>query len=184
MMIVRVDILLADTDPPIRRRVEVAADTTLTRLHTVIQAAMGWQNAHLHKFDVRPEAATLAELAASGVRQFGYVYDFGDSWEHAIRIGKPQAADPAARYPRLVEAIGRSPPEDCGGIPGFYNLIEALADPKHPEHDDLLDWHGGPFDPAAVDVEAIRARLAKLGARRRPAGGGSRGVWVKKAPKR
>ena len=89
----------------------------------------------------------------------------GDSWQHDLRIEKTIPTDPAATYPRLVDAVGRCPPEDVGGIPGFYGFLEALNDPKHPDHDYLLDWHGGTFDPNA-DQEQISKLLAKIATRR------------------
>ncbi|MBM3492579.1 MAG: plasmid pRiA4b ORF-3 family protein [Alphaproteobacteria bacterium] len=164
--VIRLKITLDDSEPPIWRRVELPAETDLKGLHRVIQAAMGWTNSHLHEFQVgRRRAAgrtTLAELAASGVRRFGYLYDMGDSWQHTLGIEKTLAAEPSAAYPRLVDGAGRCPPEDCGGIPGFYSFLEALADPRHPEHAELLDWHGGPFDAADLDEAGIRQRLARL----------------------
>jgi hypothetical protein len=169
--IVRLKIELDDTDPAVWRRVEVAASTTLKQLHHVVQAAMGWHDSHLHEFEIgrrRPAGSTsLADLAAAGTKRFGYLYDMGDSWQHSLRIERVQPAEPGAAYPRLTGGAGRCPPEDCGGIPGFYEFLDALADPGHPDHDDLLDWHGGPFDPLDMDVEAINKRLAGLAGRRR-----------------
>jgi hypothetical protein len=72
-------------------------------------------------------------------------------------------------YPRFVDGAMRCPPEDVGGIPGFCAFLEAMADPNHPEHEDRLDWHGGPFDPADLDAKRIDKALARLAARRKGA---------------
>lgn len=170
--VIRLKIELDDTDPPIWRRIEVPAAITLKDLHRIIQAAMGWDDDHLFAFQVgRQKASTrvqLDELAAQRIKRIGYLYDMGDSWQHTLRLEKTIAADPAVSYPRLVNGAGRCPPEDCGGIPGFYDFLEAIADPQHPDHEDRLDWYGGPFDPADMDVAQVNQELARIAARRKP----------------
>jgi len=93
----------------------------------------------------------------------------GDSWEHELRIEKVLSAEPDTRYPRFIDGAMASPPEDVGGLPGFYEFLEAIEDPDHPEHDELTDWYGGPFDPAALNEAAIKKRLASIGTRKKPA---------------
>ena len=90
---------------------------------------------------------------------FGYQYDFGDSWEHGIRVS--QVAEPAAgtTYPRCVAGERACPPEDCGGAWGYTELLDALANPRHERHEELLEWVGGSFDPAEFDLEDVNARL-------------------------
>lgn len=170
--VIRLKVELDDTDPPIWRRIEVPAATTLKDLHRIIQAAMGWDDDHLFAFQIgrqsAPSRVQLAELAAQRIKRIGYLYDMGDSWQHTLRIEKKLAADPAASYPRLVDGAGCCPPEDCGGISGFYAFLEAIADPQHPDHDDCLDWYGGPFDPTDMDVAQINQELARIAARRKP----------------
>ena len=99
------------------------------------------------------------------------------------RIGKassvkPQAegsiagtlsADPAAMYPRLIAGALRCPPEDCGGIPGFYAFLDAVSDPKHPDHDDRMDWYGDTFDPDSFDAARINKDLGRIALRRKRA---------------
>jgi hypothetical protein len=187
--VVRLKIVLEHTEPAIWRRIEALAGTTLKDLHNVIQAAMGWQNAHLFLFHVgrqtvggpgltnlkgrdgeRGVAAgrvCLDDLAARNIKRFQYVYDMGDSWEHDLRIEKVLPADPAVTYPRFIEGAGRCPPEDIGGFPGFYGFLDALEDPENPEHEYLLEWHGGPFDPDALDEDQIRKRLARIADRQK-----------------
>jgi Plasmid pRiA4b ORF-3-like protein len=171
--IVRLKIVLTNTEPPIWRRVEVPAETTLKQLHAVIQAVMGWDDDHLHQFQLGrqnlPARVGLDELAAGGVKRFTYFYDMGDSWEHRIQIEKRLSADSALSYPRFVDGAMRCPPEDVGGIPGFYEFLEAIADPNHPDHEDRLDWYGGLFDPKDLEPERINKDLARLAAQRKRA---------------
>lgn len=188
--ILRLKIVLADTEPPIWRRVEVPAEMTLKELHAVIQGAMGWENAHLYQFHVGRETIAgpglggggwgaspsigagrlrLQDLAARGIKRFSYVYDMGDSWEHSIRIERSSSADPAASYPRLVDGALHCPPEDVGGVPGFYALLDAMSDTKHPDHDDRMEWYGGRFDPEEFDIERVRKDLNRIAGRRKRA---------------
>lgn len=145
---------------------------------------MGWPNSHLHAFrsgDRRfeildPESGpSFADVADFDERQFrirdllvtpgdclDYDYDFGDGWEHEIKYEKPLPAAPKG-LPSICLAGERAcPPEDCGGVPGFYHFLEALSDPKHLEHDDLLAWHGGGFDPESFDASGVDTALRRL----------------------
>ncbi len=171
-------ITLKGAKPPIWRRVEVP-DCTLSQLHNIIQQAMGWQFSHLWMFMIGGDTYTepmddpygdeaddlvagkyrLSQFAAAGVKKIEYQYDFGDSWDHTIAVEKSPDPDANAKYPRCVAGAGACPPEDCGGIWGYYHLLEVLANPKHAEHDDLSEWIGGAFDPDAFDVEAVNQRL-------------------------
>ncbi|HUO01275.1 MAG TPA: plasmid pRiA4b ORF-3 family protein [Rhizomicrobium sp.] len=185
---VRLKITLTDTEPSIWRRVEVPVSITLKDLHAVIQAAMGWENYHLYQFLVGRETVngpgfedvgfsgrrnltagrvTLDDLITSNTKRFGYLYDMGDSWEHELRIEKVLPADATTAYPCFLDGAGKCPPEDIGGLPGFYNFLEAIEDPDHPDHEELFDWYGGPFNPADVDNDAIKKRLARLAPRKK-----------------
>jgi hypothetical protein len=188
--ILRLKIVLADTEPSIWRRVEVPAEMTLKELHAVIQAAMGWEDAHLFQFHVgrqtiagpgmggagfgmpRPIDAGrvhLDELTERGVKRFTYLYDMGDSWEHRIQIERSLPAAPAVNYPRFIDGALRCPPEDVGGVPGFYAFLDAISDPKHPDHDDQIEWYGGKFDSTELDSERIRKDFGRIAARRKNA---------------
>ena len=90
----------------------------------------------------------------------------GDCWEHQLTLTKPHPADPALAYPRYIAGENPAPPEDSGGIPGFYAQLEALADPNHPDHDDAKDWFGD-YDPNRLDEQPIKDRLARIANRRR-----------------
>jgi hypothetical protein len=176
--------LLGVAKPPVWRRLQLRADTRLDQLHEIIQAALGWENYHMHVFSVGGEEfgipdrelgfsderqVTLGELIDLGAR-FRYTYDFGDDWQHEITVEDLLDADPDTHYPVLVAAKGACPPEDCGGPRGYANLRQILADPNHDEHQDMLEWlsldNASEFDPAAVTTEDIDDELALTGASR------------------
>jgi hypothetical protein len=92
---------------------------------------------------------------------FSYQYDFGDSWEHSIKVVEVAAPSAATTYPRCVAGERACPPEDCGGAWGYAELVEALADPQHAQHEELLEWVGGSFDPAEFDVDQVTSRLSR-----------------------
>lgn len=180
--IARLKITLRDIEPKVIRQIEVPVDLRLDRLHQVMQAAMGWTNSHLHEFragrstwgtssmggpfdaSVHSEkGARLQDLLdADGGKTFHYVYDFGDSWEHEVRVERLTEAEPGATYPRLLKAEGGCPPEDVGGSWGYDHFLKVMADPAHEEHEELLEWHGGPFDPHDAEFERIAGDFAKL----------------------
>lgn len=185
---VHLKITLVDTEPAIWRRVEVPSVITVKDLHAVIQAVMGWENYHLYQFHVGRQTINgpgfddigffsqhnvtagrvqLNELIDARVKRFSYLYDMGDSWEHELRIEKVLPADPDATYPRFIDGAGACPPEDIGGLPGFYNFLEALEDPEHPDRKELLNWYGKPFNPNALDEAGTKKRLARLGPRKK-----------------
>jgi hypothetical protein len=186
---------LRDTRPPIWRRVRVASDTTLWTLHQVIQAAMGWQDSHLHEFELGERRygepadddwpgmeptfdeskAKLDTFVEQGVKRFRYLYDFGDGWEHDVVIEKAQPLDPKQQYPSLITGKRACPPEDCGGVYGYHRLLEILADPTDDEHVEMVEWAGEDLDPERFDAEVVQGILAGMARRRRPTGGRRRG---------
>jgi pRiA4b ORF-3-like protein len=95
-----------------------------------------------------------------------YTYDFGDSWEHSIVLEKRLPAAPTIRYPICTDGQFACPPEDCGGIGGFYDLLDTLKDPAHEQHEELRDWVGGDYDPEAFSIEAVNRILTRLLPRR------------------
>lgn len=176
-------VTLVGSEPPIWRRFQVAADATLAKLHLTLQAVMGWSSYHLHEFRIggthfgepSPEdwepvtneaRVRLGEVLPGPRRTFRYEYDFGDSWEHRIVVEKIVPALPRTALPVCLAGENACPPEDCGGIYGYYNLLNAVADPKHPDHRDLAEWLGE-FDPNLFDLEAVNRRL-QPSPRRRP----------------
>lgn len=182
--IYQVKITLLGGKPPIWRRVEVP-NISLESLHAVIQIVLPWDSSHLWEFAVNRDerygmskdsdygfdmdngsepatGVTLEQLVARNVKKFLYTYDFGDSWEHRIDIEKVLPGQPGVRYPRLVDGKRAGPPEDCGGIWGYARLLEVLGNPKHPEHREMKEWHGGTIDPEAFDLEGLDRIVGKL----------------------
>ena len=178
--IYQLKVTLLGTSPPIWRRLLVPSDLTLAQLHDVLQAAMGWQDCHMHEFSVgrrhfgRPSpddrlmgmppvenertvrlSSVLGRVGAKAI----YTYDFGDSWEHGLLLEKRLAPDPNTAYPVCTGGQLACPPEDCGGIGGFYDLMDALGDPAHDQHDELLDWVGDDYDPDAFSVDDVNRML-------------------------
>ena len=94
--------------------------------------------------------------------QFRYNYDFGDNWVHILAVEKMLPAEEVVRYPICLAGVRACPPEDVGGLPGYENFLEAMRDPKHPEHTEYLEWISGRFDPEAFDVDEVNRRLRRL----------------------
>ena len=163
--------------PPIWRRVVVAGDVTLAHLHDVLQVAMGWEGCHLHSswidgvrygtadmdldLDEVDESKLSVAEAFAATRRGVDEHDFGDSWEHQLLVEKTDVPLPHG-VAACIAGKRACPPEDCGGIWGYADLLEALADPAHEEHEELLEWAGEDFDPEAFELEAVNARLARL----------------------
>jgi hypothetical protein len=159
---------LVDVTPPVWRRVLVPGGYTLDRVHRVFQCALGWQNCHLHSFDIdgvqygepdpddestfRDELDIRLDAVVAKGSRFRYTYDFGDWWEHDVVVEDVFGADPDERYPSCTAGAGACPPEDVGGPQGYRRFLAALADPEHPEHESMRSWIGRPFDPACFDV--------------------------------
>lgn len=156
---------------------------TLARLHDVIQMAMGWDDYHLHEFEIGgvrygindgegwgpppkdERRARLHHVAPVGTT-VAYQYDFGDCWDHDIEVEAVLPAEAGQRYPVCLAGEGACPPEDCGGTWGFAELLEVLADPDHEEHERMLQWVGGAFDPEHFDLAAVNETLSFIAARR------------------
>ena len=165
-------------DPPVWRRLLVPSATSLNRLHDVLQAAMGWQNSHLHSFTdghrtyghPDPELGFRDErsvrLGDLDTDRLGYTYDFGDGWEHEIVVEAVIDAEAGEHYPCCLDGGGACPPEDCGGPPGYQQLRAVLADPTDAEHLDMVAWLGlsraAEFDAGAFDVGEVNQRLRSL----------------------
>jgi len=187
--IARLKITLNDVEPAVLRRIEVPFDIRLDRLHLVIQAAMGWTNTHLYEIRARdvgwgipdrdwgdgPLDARKARLGDVledvGAKTLRYLYDFGDGWEHTIKIERLVDPQPGVLYPRLTEATGRCPPEDIGGPWGYAEFLEAIGDPQHERHAEFKEWLPDDFDPNIVDPGWLAQEVAVLAKRwsRKPA---------------
>jgi hypothetical protein len=175
----RIKVTLRGSKPPIWRRFEVPSDITLARLHTVIQLGFGWEDCHLWVFEspagrygtadpdleIRSAAAKkLSAVADWPGDKLRYEYDFGDGWQHDIIVEAVQPAEHGVAYPRCTAGKRACPPEDCGGVWGYYQLLNILANPRHQDHEQMLRWLGigspAEFDPAGFDLEAANQYLA------------------------
>ena len=179
--IVRLSITLKYAVPTVARRMDVRSDTPLEALHLYIQAAMGWENCHLWGVEARrhgqvahwsPEEdgeeldATLLDVIAflEDKPEFIYLYDYGDSWTHRIRIGKVQPARDDRRYPYLVSGTGRCPPEDIGGVWGYEEFLRACENPNSEYREHYLDYieENETWDPEDAQLDARRSCLAQF----------------------
>ena len=178
---------LKDSDPPIWRVVEVPTSITLKVLHDIVQVTMGWLDYHLWElvidgqsyglpmdedWDTAPRKVAsrtrLREVLAPGTTMIDYTYDFGDNWEHNLIVSDVRRGEPDTAYPRFIAGERDCPPEDCGGIPGFYEMLEARADPSHPDHAEITEWLDG-YDPDELEVFPIQVALGRIAARRNAA---------------
>jgi len=185
--IATVRIELRDTDPVIWRQIEVPTSVTLKVLHDIVQAAMGWFDYHLWAFTIGTQRyglpmdedwGTEPRIDASKVRLrdvlkpprivIDYTYDFGDCWEHRLTVTDIRAGQTEVSYPHYIGGERNAPPEDCGGIPGFYEMLEAIADPNHPNHAEAKEW-ADEYNPDVVDELPIIYALARIANRRNAA---------------
>jgi len=172
-------IVLPNTDPLVWRRIRVPESYSFWDLHVAIQDAMGWQDRHLHEFtlldsqagqmtrigipdDESPSQRTcsagwevpMARYLEPGSGPVQYLYDFGDSWQHSLELEEIVPSDGGV-YPRCLAGAGACPPEDVGGTPGYQEFLRILRDPRHPEHNAMLEWVGGSFDPDSFSPDSI-----------------------------
>jgi len=175
--IYQLKITLKDVKPPVWRRVEVPADIKLDKLGEIILRAMGWGGYHLTSFEFRGEEyfgdkesaedmggmlaskAKLSQCLTSLNQKGAYTYDFGDDWRHEILLEKIFDPEKGVSYPRCTAGKRNCPPDDCGGPWGYEDFLKAIQNPKHPEHEDMLEWVGGKFDPEEFDLEGVNEGL-------------------------
>ena len=160
----QIKITLRYIKPPIWRRVVVPDSYTLADLHSVIQTAMGWMGGHMHAFrkarqgfgpqEELPKSASLQHIVQRKGQKILYEYDFGDGWLHEILVEKTLPLDPNGGYPICLGGARACPPEDCGGVPGYLQLLEAFR--IHTvENEELREWAGGEFDPEVFSADAV-----------------------------
>jgi hypothetical protein len=171
-------ISLMDVTPTIWRRLLVPGEIKLSKLHTIFQAAMGWEDYHLHYFeidgqrygmpdddwdndDIDEETVVLADLI-TGRTRFFYEYDFGDSWRHEVVVESFEPVPLILKFAICIDGQRACPPEDCGGTHGYRDFLVAVGDPDDEEHGDYLAWAGGPFDPEAFDLVSANAHLQRV----------------------
>jgi hypothetical protein len=171
---------LQDIEPLIWRKLLVPAAIPLPELHNLLQLAMGWTNSHLHSFEIGSHSYsmadaeldelqmldednyTLEQALGKSVREFVYEYDFGDGWRHRITVDPLDKPHSDWHYPLCVAGERAAPPDDVGGPHGYQEFLNAITDPKHPEHKNMAAWIGGVFDPEGFDLNAIN-RILRFG---------------------
>lgn len=168
MRTVRLRVTMRDVVPRVQRVIDVPAGSTLDELHEVLQVALGWTDSHLHQFRTHDAIYSIPfedwadeEVDERGVRlsglptRFVYAYDLGDDWQHDVQV-----LGAGGDRPGCVRGEGACPPEDCGGSGGYADLLEALADPGHPEHEAMRTWVGDRMRPFDQDATTGRVRDA------------------------
>ena len=117
-----------------------------------------------------PENEVTLLDVVDGVERFTYEYDYGDSWDHEIIVEDLWRVPLGLKSGVCIGGENACPPEDVGGPHGYAEFVQVLADPDHPEHDRMVEWSGGSFDPARFDLalanarlQAVRRRSARLG---------------------
>jgi hypothetical protein len=180
----RLHVELNGVAPPIWRRLLVADSIPLPLLHRVLQVAFGWENRHLHQFCVGTvcfgepdEEFDLPVISERGVHlnqlmqepghRVRYEYDFGDGWDHEVVLEEMRASEEAVSVARCLAGERAGPPEDSGGPAAYADLISALTDEAHPQHQDLRRW-AGTYDATRFNLDELNHRLARLPKVRRP----------------
>ncbi len=171
-------ISLKGIKPTIWRRIQVPETYTFWDLHVAIQDAMGWEDYHLHEFCMMNPSIGKKVNIGYPDEEYGrevlegwnqkikyyfftdnriaeYVYDFGDGWKHTVRLEKILPRDKKVNYPICLTGERACPPEDCGSYWGYENFLKAISDPNHKQHEELLTWIGGEFDPEHFDIEEV-----------------------------
>lgn len=172
-------VTLLGTNPPIWRRIAVSGRISLGHLHGVLLNAMGWDGGHMHLFHVgktdygetHPELdhvkdqwkVRLCDVAPRAKKRFIWEYDMGDTWLHEIIVEKIVRAEPPFQGAVFcLDGARACPPEDCGGVYGYEDLLETIRDPKHDRHEEMLEWVGAEFDPEALDLKATNKALSRF----------------------
>ncbi len=176
------NIALVEIEPEIRRVIEVPANYSFWDLQVALQDSMGWLDHHLHEFiphskgvkpigipespeDERVDAGWEIPISthfSSPGDSVGYTYDFGDGWYHVVTLVAITNRDNSIDYPNCVSGERACPPEDCGGVPGYYRLLEILSDPNDEEHTEMIEWlkchvkNYYPFDADAFDPKIVK----------------------------
>ena len=175
--IYQLKVSLKNSKPKIWRRILVASDTELSDLHNILQITMGWTDSHLHQFikdkkyyaekmveddfwdddnNIDYKKLTVSSLLKREKDKMIYEYDFGDGWEHEILLEKIPPFDEAQSLPVCIGGKMSCPPEDCGGVWGYAEMLEILKDPEHPEYQNYLDWMGMEhLDPTEFSIDEV-----------------------------
>ncbi len=178
-------ITISGSNPTIWRRFLVDSEINLYKLHNIIQIVMGWTDSHLHHYrennvfygtpqpdpgwDFNSKFKTVDErkykinqILTRPKMKILYEYDFGDSWWHELVLEKILENDNKVKTPICLDGAMACPPEDCGGIGGYYNMLEIIKNPDDSEYKDMIDWLDDEFDPEKFDLEAINKKLKRI----------------------
>ncbi len=179
--IFQIQIALMGFKPKIWRRILIPSNLLMSDLHKIIQTTMGWTNSHLHQFaknktfysttpdddiwgdmdevDYKKRKIRISELLNTEKDKINYEYDFGDGWEHTVILEKILPLDKNIKYPICLTGKMNCPPEDCGGIWGYSNMLEILKQPDHEEYESTIEWLGEDYDPEYFDIEEVNILL-------------------------
>jgi hypothetical protein len=181
-LIYRIRVDLQGLRPPVWRRFTILGSVSLDQLHRAIQTAMDWSGGHLYAIEVGVESygdpdpelglfdakrVRLDQIAQHRGEWFTYVYDFGDDWRHKVLVEDILPLMPDDVVPQCLKGKRNRPPEDVGGVWGYEEFLSVLADPSHPEYQEMLDWVGGGWDSEEFDREECEAQLQRLARRAR-----------------
>ena len=171
---------LEDTEPLIWRQILVPESYTFWDLHVAIQDSMGWSDCHLHQFKIKNEdkieligipdemmdenlphilpcwdIPITKYFTKEGIT-LEYEYDFGDSWIHQVQLEKIIPQEIGRKYPVCIAGEKACPPEDCGGVPGFYHLLDIISDPKNEEYEEMIYWLGEGYNSDHFDLNEVK----------------------------
>lgn len=172
-------ITLQDSSPPIWRRIQAPETYTFWDLHVAIQDAFGWADYHLHEFEILHPTSKrkvrigfpdddfgrdillnwkekISDYFTLDNKKSNYTYDFGDDWEHTLALEKILLCEENTDYPKCIAGKRACPPEDCGGIWGYEEFLDAIKNPKHEQHKEMLEWIDNDFDSEHFDPDEIK----------------------------
>jgi hypothetical protein len=176
--VLQVRITIEDVVPTVWRGLLMPGAVSLAKMHRMFQTAVGWTDSHLHAFtmgnqrygihfddypeDEIDENEVTVMRAVGEHRRFSYEYDFGDSWEHTVVVDEVTTSTRGLKFAVCIDGQNACPPEDCGGVGGYAELLESLADPGHQDHDRAVQWVGDSFDPTFFDLVSVNVALQHL----------------------
>ncbi|MCC5917960.1 MAG: plasmid pRiA4b ORF-3 family protein [Cryomorphaceae bacterium] len=177
-MTYQIHISLRESQPNIWRRFVIPSNLSLRDLHKVIQITMGWTDSHLHQFikdgayyterfpdddywgelnNIDYDGISVSALLTAEKEKIVYLYDFGDGWEHDLVLEK--ITPEVCTQPLCLDGKNSCPPEDCGGVWGYEDMLEVLKQPEHEEYESYIEWLGGTFDPTHFDKDEVNKLL-------------------------
>ncbi|MHB1463302.1 MAG: plasmid pRiA4b ORF-3 family protein [Armatimonadota bacterium] len=182
--IYQLTISLIGVKPRVWRRFQVGSDIKLHTLHAVILDVMGWIGYHLYMYEkdgicyeapsddndisfyktTRLSTKTkLNEVLKMEGDKCIFTYDFGDDWRHTLKLEKILDVEPGKSYPVCLTGRCHCPPEDCGGVYGYEELLETVSDPEHEEYETMTEWVGESFDPKYFSIDDVNTVLRNKG---------------------